>query len=679
MTDGIDPDGGRQWLADVAARLTDHFGTLGLGVLLVRRGGAVLDANDVALAMLGRTASELRTVVDVAALMPPEERAKRVSYRKRAGRGTAQVDTLRSALLRPDGTRLPVDAVTVPLPPSDMTAVVMRDLSPIADRDHVIDWYAALVDRMPVGVVILDAVDVIDPRDIRIWSANRAATVGAGRDLGAAIGETLRTVFPNARRFIEAHRALALRDTGRVQHFPDLLVGDPSAPEAVFQRTVVALPEGGLALLLDDVTQSRLDALRHRQLTERIVRLGDAERREIAMGIHDDPIQQIAAAALMVAQLRRRGCNAPDDWLEQIDAALQKSMSSLRSLVFELAPPELVESGLATAITTAANQLFADSGVHVSVVVAMPQEPTDTIQTTAYRIVAEALTNVRKHASARSVSVTGQVDDGELVIEVSDDGVGIAAQAGPGHVGMRSMHDRIEAVGGTLTVTSSGSGTTVFARLPLDHVPLSEPYVVASFIDHDSITEAIRRERDGLRAAEATAVANAQQARLRLDTLVTLGERLRAEPADRTVRGHAAVRFVAEAVRDGCAIHLPEDDLSVFHALARWHPDPVQLEHLRRVAFADRPGDTSFCAVVYDTLEPILLGRELAAPPATVGAEPVTPGVDAHSAVLVPLRLGSTPIGVLTVVRDLSPDALTKDDVRWISAIGDVITAALMI
>ena len=113
-------------------------------------------------------------------------------------------------------------------------------------------------------------------------------------------------------------------------------------------------------MLLDDVTGKRRDEVHRRSLLARIVELSDAERRTIALGIHDEPVQLIAGAALLVAQMRRQDA-VRTDWLTEVDAALHRSMDSLRRLVFELSPPELVESGLPTALSRVVEHLFANS------------------------------------------------------------------------------------------------------------------------------------------------------------------------------------------------------------------------------------------------------------------------------------------------------------------------------
>jgi PAS domain S-box-containing protein len=671
-----------EWPDHVAVRLGRQLPALGLGVLLIERGGRVIDADPVAVELLGRSQAELRAVADVSTLLAPEERFKRTAYRERRRRGAGGDERFHTVVARPDGDRLPVEATILPIGDGAVTAIVIRNVSEIAARDQLIDWYAALVERMPIGVVIMDATGVDDPRDIRIWSANDAASVSAGRDLGLYAGRTMADMFPSARRFGEAHRALALRDTGRVEQFPDIVVGDPDAPTAVYRRTVVSLPEGGIALLVDDITRERLDDLRHRRLAERIVQLSDAERRLIAMGIHDDPIQQIAAAALLVSQLRRKGGPSRPEWLEDIERSLHRATASLRELVFELIPPELVESGLATAISSSFDHLFADTAVRADIRCELVEEPPHAVQSTVFRIVAEALTNIRKHAQASQVVVCVRSESGTLLVDVSDDGVGISAGERPGHVGLRSMYDRAAALGGEATVHSSSAGTTVSARIPLDHTPVDRSDddrapIAAVVNDLDRVADSLRRQRDGLVEAHSVAAAEAERARRRMSTITDVSRLLRDSPASRLERARCAARAVADAVSDGCAIRLLTADGGTLERVASWHPDPSQLEFLDRWLFIDRPVGGSHSGAVHHSAQPVLIDRERVDWMESDGPVPPPAPTEPHTAIVAPLHRGADVIGTLTVVRDVTVERLTTDDLGWVGAIADVVAAAI--
>ena len=144
------------WHADVVSMLVDRFPELGLGMLLIRPGGQIEDADSGAVRITGRSVDELRALADVASLLAPEERHLRAMHRDRLRQGERTDRSFQTLVVRPDGSRRPVDTVILPPVQGEFTTVVLRDSSDVAVRDQVIDWYGALVERMPIGVTILD-------------------------------------------------------------------------------------------------------------------------------------------------------------------------------------------------------------------------------------------------------------------------------------------------------------------------------------------------------------------------------------------------------------------------------------------------------------------------------------------------------------------------------------------
>jgi two-component system NarL family sensor kinase len=149
---------------------------------------------------------------------------------------------------------------------------------------------------------------------------------------------------------------------------------------------------------------------------------------------------------------------------------LEGAINEIRRLAHGLRPPELDRIGLVGAIRAYASAISAradDQGVTIAldVPISMPRLPA-TVDVAAYRIVSEALTNVTRHASARSCAVRLWVDD-DLHIEVVDDGIGLPEQHAAG-VGLWSMRERATELGGDCVVSAGNSGgTKVRATLPL--------------------------------------------------------------------------------------------------------------------------------------------------------------------------------------------------------------------
>jgi signal transduction histidine kinase len=136
------------------------------------------------------------------------------------------------------------------------------------------------------------------------------------------------------------------------------------------------------------------------------------------------------------------------------------AIDELRELAHGIHPAILTNRGMAAAVDVLAGR------APLPVEIAIPQDRYPTaVESAAYFVVAEALTNVTKHAGARQAWVTVAVEDGCLVVEVRDDGVGGATPEGTGFVG---MEDRLAALDGRLRVTSPpGGGTIIAAAIPL--------------------------------------------------------------------------------------------------------------------------------------------------------------------------------------------------------------------
>jgi signal transduction histidine kinase len=201
------------------------------------------------------------------------------------------------------------------------------------------------------------------------------------------------------------------------------------------------------------------------RLLGRLVAAQEEDRQRLAGDIHDDPIQVMAAAAVRLDMVERAAVGTPaQEVLERTAETVQQAINRLRNLVFELRPPALDREGLAAAIRQYMEHL-ADIEIDVALQNDLSKEPTREIRMTAYRIVQEALTNVRKHAEASRVSVELRERDGGLATVVTDDGVGFRAGADPtrprpGHIGLQSMRERAEALGGWWRIESRPEGGT---------------------------------------------------------------------------------------------------------------------------------------------------------------------------------------------------------------------------
>jgi PAS domain S-box-containing protein len=205
-------------------------------------------------------------------------------------------------------------------------------------------------------------------------------------------------------------------------------------------------------------TRAQLSASRARLVTE-----ADEARRRVVRDLHDGAQQRLVHTIVTLKLAKRAGANGDRKLESLIDEALQhaeRGNSELRELAHGILPSVLTGGGLIAAVGTVVERI--DLPVQVEV----PSErfPAE-IEASAYFIVAEALTNVVKHSHATRAEVTASVQDGALLVQVQDDGVGGADPSGHGLVG---MNDRVTALGGRLDIESpAGGGTIVTATLPL--------------------------------------------------------------------------------------------------------------------------------------------------------------------------------------------------------------------
>jgi PAS domain S-box-containing protein len=215
----------------------------------------------------------------------------------------------------------------------------------------------------------------------------------------------------------------------------------------------------------------------------------ESERNRIARDLHDGPVQGVSAASLsleaVLLMLKAGEQQEGVEVLSKVRRELSEEADNLRRLMSGLRPPLLEERGLIPALRETVDKYGVDNGVRSEfvgrAVVEIPQD----LETLAYRIVQEALSNSTKHADARRVSVSVEAVGGQLRIEVADDGMGFdSAKAREylqmGRVGLASMRERVELANGTFMVHSTpGKGTTVLATLPLDAVPAQRAFSVS--------------------------------------------------------------------------------------------------------------------------------------------------------------------------------------------------------
>jgi signal transduction histidine kinase len=197
----------------------------------------------------------------------------------------------------------------------------------------------------------------------------------------------------------------------------------------------------------------------------RSIEAADAARQRLAQDLHDGAQQRIVAAVIRLQLAQQKWDSDPLEARRQLDDGVESVMAglqALRELAGGIHPPVLAERGLEAAVEA----LAATSPLPVALDLAGARYPAG-MEASLYFLVCEALTNVAKHAAATTVAVRIGATAGVLAIDIVDDGVG-GVDADRAGSGMQGMRDRVGALTGTLTVTSSrGGGTALHAEIPL--------------------------------------------------------------------------------------------------------------------------------------------------------------------------------------------------------------------
>jgi signal transduction histidine kinase len=211
-------------------------------------------------------------------------------------------------------------------------------------------------------------------------------------------------------------------------------------------------------------------------LLRQAVEASDVERRRIASELHDSIVQEMAGQSLaLAASARRLAPSAPPEAVEALRSAAQsarRSHQQLRSMLFDIYPPNLRAAGLESALCDLLSPLSA-RGVNTSVAVSPELVLAQGTQALIYRAAREAIRNALKHAEPKTVSVRVEpAGKKSAVLVVQDDGRGFApaeaaSRSTRGHVGLQVLGDLARSAGGSFTIDSApGQGTSIRLEVP---------------------------------------------------------------------------------------------------------------------------------------------------------------------------------------------------------------------
>jgi signal transduction histidine kinase len=305
-------------------------------------------------------------------------------------------------------------------------------------------------DHLPVGTTF--AADGKDTIVGRVYRTRRTARRDSNEDVSGYLGDQLSEM--GVRCSVGAPIVVDRRLWGTIiaywtDHEPPIDVEARLSQFTDLVATAIANTDSRAAL-----TASRA----------RVVATADETRRRIERDLHDGAQQRLVHTVITLKLARRALGDRDGQATDLVDEALdhaERATAALRDLVHGILPAALSRGGLRAGVDALVSRL----PIPVSVDVTGERLP-PVLEATAYFIVAEALTNVIKHAGAHSAQITASVDGEALHLEVRDDGVGGASLEGSS--GLLGLHDRAAAVDGELSLDSpAGGGTVVAAKLPI--------------------------------------------------------------------------------------------------------------------------------------------------------------------------------------------------------------------
>ena len=208
-----------------------------------------------------------------------------------------------------------------------------------------------------------------------------------------------------------------------------------------------------------------------RRLAQHLEHAREEERTRIARELHDELGQQLTALNLTLALTQQRVNDGPQRIkanLSELESLLKRTHKTVRQLVTELRPLPFDQLGLSEAIEWLARQTEQRAQLRCKVVVEKLDGLSAAVSTAAFRVIQEALTNVQRHARAKTVEIVAVVQGSELMLSVSDDGVGLPPLARPSGFGLIGIRERVASLAGRLELRErTGGGTTVAVTVPL--------------------------------------------------------------------------------------------------------------------------------------------------------------------------------------------------------------------
>lgn len=326
--------------------------------------------------------------------------------------------------------------------------------------------YSTLVEQMRQGAAMLSA-----NGNIVYCNPSLATLLGVPQ---ATVTNSPLQDFLDAADQPACQKLLGKAQDGSCQAEMRVRRADGTLISAEFSFRLLSRDKSTIGLLVTDLTVQKY----HAELTTRLQRLQDEERRRIARELHDSVGQLLAGISMNITRVQREAHKltpAVGALVHENAAMVNEVSKEIRTISYLLHPPLLDVAGLASALRWYIDGFSERSKIKVDVEIPADfRRLSGDTEIAIFRMVQECLTNVHRHSGSAWCTVKMIEDKEQLRIEIRDGGRGIPESkrsilSSAAGVGLRGMQERLQHLGGTLTVDSNESGTTVTAVLPVPH------------------------------------------------------------------------------------------------------------------------------------------------------------------------------------------------------------------
>lgn len=334
----------------------------------------------------------------------------------------------------------------------------------LVDADGLLIWLRH-GDELRIAAVAGNA-DVPDQASIPLGSSTAGQALRTGRSIRVEDAQQM-LISPARFGMADASSALIVPLMHRGRGLGALVAFDRLGATASFDADNERALQAFAASAASAVATARL--VEEQRLHDSIV-AAESERGRWARELHDETLQGLASLKIALTGAMRSDPDRARSVVASAVAQLEHDIAALHAIIADLRPAALDELGLGPALRTLVAGVGETGGLEARVAAELGFARLDRdVETIAYRVAQEALTNVVRHADARTVVVEAMLDGGKLRLTIADDGRGVTeAKAGQGY-GIAGMRERAALASGEVVITeAAGGGTRVTLELPLD-------------------------------------------------------------------------------------------------------------------------------------------------------------------------------------------------------------------